>query len=221
MISFTHKEKRIEVKLMKDIGIYIKEILDEENKSQRWLAEQLEIKEATVSAWIKGVSTPRTKSIPKIADALGVKVDRLIWGENYPKFNEKSSSASLQILGYSSCGFGTENNGEVTDYFEIPSDLIKGSPNDYFCVYAEGNSMIDAHIPSGALMIFKKQIEALDGVILACMVNNEAYTKRYRQIGTLPMLFSENSREDYEPIVITKDTEFSVHGKLEKVIIDF
>ena len=208
------------------IGERIRKLRESKNMTQTELAETLGMKTyTTVSKWESDDNFPKGKDIARLSSYFNVSSDYILGLESFENKKEQKESNviyyNVPILGYSSCGFGTENNGEVTDYFEIPSDLIKGSPDDYFCVYAEGNSMIDAHIPSGALMIFKKQIEALDGVILACMVNNEAYTKRYRQIGTLPMLFSENSREDYEPIVITKDTEFSVHGKLEKVIIDF
>lgn len=56
----------------------LKIVLAEEQKSNKWLAEQLGKDQATISKWVTNSSQPDLKNILRIAKALNVDVARLL-----------------------------------------------------------------------------------------------------------------------------------------------
>ncbi len=56
----------------------LKIVLAEQNKTGKWLAEQLEKNEATVSRWCSNSSQPSLEMLLKIADVLKIDVRELI-----------------------------------------------------------------------------------------------------------------------------------------------
>ena len=56
----------------------LKIVLAEEQKSNKWLAEQLGKDQATISKWVTNASHPDLKNLLRIAKALNVDVARLL-----------------------------------------------------------------------------------------------------------------------------------------------
>lgn len=56
----------------------LKIVLAEEQKSNKWLAEQLGKDQATISRWVTNASQPDLKNLLRIAKALNVDVARLL-----------------------------------------------------------------------------------------------------------------------------------------------
>ena len=56
----------------------LKIVLAEEQKSNKWLAEQLGKDQATISKWVTNASQPDIKNLLRIAKALNVDVARLL-----------------------------------------------------------------------------------------------------------------------------------------------
>ena len=56
----------------------LKVVLAEEQKSNKWLAEQLGKDQATISKWVTNASQPYLKNLLRIAKALNVDVARLL-----------------------------------------------------------------------------------------------------------------------------------------------
>ena len=56
----------------------VKIVLAEEQKSNKWLAEQLGKDQATISKWVTNSSQPDLKNLLRIAKALNVDVARLL-----------------------------------------------------------------------------------------------------------------------------------------------
>ncbi|NPD92189.1 MULTISPECIES: helix-turn-helix transcriptional regulator [Bacteroidales] len=63
----------------------IKVVLVEQNKTGKWLAEQLQKNEATISRWCSNTSQPSLEMLVKIANVLKIDVRELI----NPSNNEK------------------------------------------------------------------------------------------------------------------------------------
>lgn len=59
----------------------LKIVLAEEQKSNKWLAEQLGKDQATISKWVTNASQPDLKNLLRIAKALEVDVARLLNAE--------------------------------------------------------------------------------------------------------------------------------------------
>lgn len=111
------------------------------------------------------------------------------------------------------CGDGLFNDEDIIEYISLP--LGKG---EYFCQYAKGDSMINANINDGDLLVFRKDNIPQDNKIgCFCIDNNVAVCKKYRNINGEIVLVSAN--DDFLPIKIDNTNEcFRQVGILVKII---
>lgn len=56
----------------------LKVVLVEKNLSSRWLAEKLDVNEATVSRWCTNDAQPKLKTLVRIAEVIEVKISDLL-----------------------------------------------------------------------------------------------------------------------------------------------
>ena len=82
----------------------------------------------------------------------------------------------IPILGKIACGNLSEAIQENDEYFPI-SETVLGS-GEFFVLTANGDSMIDAGIEDGDLIIIRKQNTADTGQIVLALVGNETTLKR-------------------------------------------
>jgi repressor LexA len=95
-------------------------------------------------------------------------------------FTQKISNdetALVGLVGNIACGepmFAEEN---IEEYFRLPIALI--GKGNFFLLRANGNSMIDAGINDGDLVLVRQQNYADAGQIIVALVENETTLKRY------------------------------------------
>ena len=118
------------------------------------------------------------------------------------------------------CGDGGFNEDNILEYVPVPSKGLS-NPDNYFCQIADGNSMIDAGIDNGDLLVFEKVNRIDTGSIgCFCVDENTAMCKKYTVVNNIVMLMPMNS--DYEPVIVDPlDSCFRCIGRLRKVIKDF
>lgn len=116
-----------------------------------------------------------------------------------------------------SCGSGGFVGDNIIDYVSLPSNLF--SPKkEYFAQYAHGDSMINANINDGDLVIFEKTSSVTNGMIgCFCVDDNIATCKRLSISDGQIILLPENP--SYNPIIANVET-FKCIGKLAFVIND-
>lgn len=85
-----------------------------------------------------------------------------------------------------------------------------------FLLKIDGESMRDAGIDEGDLVIIKPQNHADPNDIVVAMLDGEATVKRFLKDGDRVVLKPENP--DMKPIVVNKDREFSIIGKVISII---
>ncbi|SHN48405.1 repressor LexA [Butyrivibrio hungatei DSM 14810] len=84
---------------------------------------------------------------------------------------------SVALLGSVSCGVPTLEEEYAEEFISLPVSMFgKGT---FFMLRASGESMIDAGISTGDLVLVRKQSEAKDGDIVVALVENENTLKRY------------------------------------------
>ena len=101
------------------------------------------------------------------------------------------------------------------DYIEGPLDLNRHlikHPVATFYVRVAGDSMIDAGIHPGSILVVDRAVEADDGDIVIARVNNELCVKRLRIDAGRVWLMPENGL--YEPIQVTEGMDFEVWGRV-------
>lgn len=89
-------------------------------------------------------------------------------------------------------------------------DMLVRRPESTYCVRVSGDSMIDAGILSGDVLIVEKRSEARHGQIVIAAVNGEFTVKRYSIEGDRIRLLAENA--NYQAIDITPAVHFQLWG---------
>lgn len=84
---------------------------------------------------------------------------------------------SVALLGTVSCGVPTLEEEYAEEYVSLPVSMFGNGT--FFLLRANGESMIDAGIAPGDLVLVRKQSEAMDGDIVVALVGNENTLKRY------------------------------------------
>ena len=105
------------------------------------------------------------------------------------------------------------------DYIEKKLDLnehLIDHPSATFFVKVKGDSMINAGIFSGDMLIVDRSKEATNNKIIVAVVNGEFTVKRLRKHFDKVTLMPENP--NYRPIEITDTTDFEVWGVVVHVI---
>ena len=80
----------------------------------------------------------------------------------------------------------------------------------------KGDSMIDAGLSDGDLLIIDKSLEPKDGKIAVCFIDGEFTVKRIKITNKCIYLVAEN--KNYKPIKVTDDNDFLIWGIVTTVI---
>ena len=118
------------------------------------------------------------------------------------------------------CGNGGFVDENIIDMIPVPSKGLNVSSN-YFAQYAKGESMKDAGINDGDLLVFERT-DKIDNNVIGCFCidDNVATCKKYKEMNGIMMLQPMNI--EFEPIIIDPlKRNIRCIGKLKKVIKDF
>ena len=85
--------------------------------------------------------------------------------------------AQTAIVGSVPCGSPQYEEENIEEYISLPTAIF--GKGDFFILRASGNSMIEAGIDDGDLVVVKKQIYADDGDIVVALVDNQNTLKRF------------------------------------------
>ncbi|MGE5362966.1 MAG: transcriptional repressor LexA [Bacteroidota bacterium] len=85
-----------------------------------------------------------------------------------------------------------------------------------FALRVKGDSMINAGIFEGDLVIVSPRSEAYNGEIVIAQLGDEATVKRFERKGNEVFLIAENTR--YKPIIVKEREDFSIIGKVVGVL---
>ena len=91
------------------------------------------------------------------------------------KLNKDTSQTA--IVGSVPCGSPQYEEENIEEYVSLPTAIF--GKGDFFILRASGQSMIEAGIDDGDLVVVKKQVEANDGDIVVALVDNQNTLKRY------------------------------------------
>lgn len=89
----------------------------------------------------------------------------------------------------------------IEDTFPVPVEYLENSPS--FILKIKGDSMINAGILDGDLVIVKQQGTAVNGDIVVALIEDEATVKTFYRERDLIRLQPEN--DNYEPIIVYDD----------------
>lgn len=165
------------------------------------IAESVGVSEATVQRWEKGhIRTLRHENLVKLAETLRMKPAELM-GWDAPEVLatkvDKQEPYFAPIVGAIPAGYPAVALEDIEGYAPIQYK----NEGDYFFLRVSGDSMINAGINNGDLVLIRRQTFANPGQIVACRVDgDEATLKRFKPQGNTVILMPENSA--YDPTVV-------------------
>jgi len=110
----------------------------------------------------------------------------------------------------------------ASDFLDLSIDLNKElikHPNATFYGRVKGDSMKNAGISEGDLLVIDKSLEPVNGKIAVCFIDGEFTVKRIKIAKNACWLMPEN--DDYKPIKVTEDNDFIIWGIVIHLIKSF
>uniref|UniRef100_UPI0038B265CE LexA family protein n=1 Tax=Crenobacter luteus TaxID=1452487 RepID=UPI0038B265CE len=94
--------------------------------------------------------------------------------------------------------------------------LLVERPQATFLVTVQGDSMVNAGIHDGDLLLVDRSIEARPGKVVVAVIDGELTVKRLERDGERVWLMPENPA--YRPIPVPEDAAFFIWGVVTNVI---
>ena len=132
----------------------------------------------------------------------------------------KRATIKLPVLGAVSCGIPKYAEENIKEYVQVPASWF--GIGEFFALRADGQSMINAGIDDGDLVIIRKQEYAEPGQIIVALIDNEDATlKRYRPRGDGQYidLVPENDKFKVRTVDLSCET-LIIQGVAVKVLKD-
>ena len=204
----------------------IKYYMDLNNKSRNDMCEALGFKYSTFTDWVNGKKYPRIDKIEMIANYFGIEKSDLVEKRDKPLPEGAipyvpEPMVNVPLVGSVNCGTPLFAEDNIEGYIPTPeSDLQTGET--YFWLRAKGDSMINAGIHHGDLLLIRQQADVDNGDIAVVAVNgDEATLKRVKKQENALILQPENPA--CEPkIFVGKDMEnIHIRGRLMQLRKEF
>lgn len=157
-----------------------------------------------LSALVKAGAIRRDPSKPRAIEVLGSP-------ERVPASSEETRDVPL--VGRIAAGSPVLATEDIEDIYPLPESLVGAGP--VFMLRVKGDSMVDAGILDGDLVVVRRQPDAQDGDMVAAMVEGEEATVKrlYRRDGRV-VLHAEN--EAYPDMIF--ENEVAILGKVVSVL---
>lgn len=121
----------------------------------------------------------------------------------------------LPVMGRIAAGVPIEAISEVSHHVAVPGQMLSGSGHHY-ALEVKGDSMIDAGINDGDIVVIRETQTAQNGdIVVALVEGQEATLKRFRRKGAAIALEAANPA--YETRVF-RDDQVKVQGRLVGLI---
>ncbi|WP_142661286.1 transcriptional repressor LexA [Paracoccus laeviglucosivorans] len=125
------------------------------------------------------------------------------------------SAVDLPVMGRIAAGVPIEAISEVSHHIAVPGTMLAGKERHY-ALEVKGDSMIEAGINDGDVVVIREQDTADNGdIIVALVEGSEATLKRYRRKGG--MIALEAANPVYETRVLPEE-KVRVQGRLVGLI---
>ena len=189
------------------------------------LADKLSLTEQAISMYERNERRPNFEKLEEIADFFNIDMNYLLgksiiknsYTHEFGEITLDKLIRKIPLYDLISCGTGGFVDDNIIDYVSLPASMFSAK-KEYFAQYAKGDSMINANINDGDLVIFEKTSSVTNGMIgCFCIDDNTATCKRLSMTNGQIILLPENP--SYNPIIANVET-FKCIGKLAFVIND-
>ena len=203
----------------------LRELRNEKKMTMKDLADKLSLTEQAISMYERNERRPNFEKLEEIADFFNIDMNYLLgksiiknsYTHEFGEITLDKLIRKIPLYDLISCGTGGFVDDNIIDYVSLPASMFSAR-KEYFAQYAKGDSMTNANINDGDLVIFEKTSTITNGMIgCFCIDENTATCKRLSISNGQIILLPENP--SYSPIIVSVES-FKCIGKLAFVIND-
>lgn len=124
-------------------------------------------------------------------------------------------TVDVPIVGIVSCGnpiFAEEN---IEGYLPVSTTIAEPS-SKYFLLKVSGDSMDEAGINNGDLVLIRQQSVAKEGDKVVALIDDDATIKEFHRSGDVVVLKPRSSNNSHKPIIL--DSDFRIQGVVVRTI---
>jgi len=124
---------------------------------------------------------------------------------------------SIPVFASAGCGSPSVIAERTFDeYINVSSDFTEGKKDSLYVIRAIGESMIDAGIEDGDLILVEMTQDVGSNDLVVAIINDTAVIKKISFANNAVILNPVSSDPQYQPIILQKD--FLIFGKVIRVI---
>jgi len=124
-------------------------------------------------------------------------------------------ATELPVMGRIAAGTPIEAISEISHHVAVPGSMLAGA-GEHYALEVRGDSMIEAGINDGDIVVIREQTTANNGdIVVALVEGHEATLKRFRRLRD--MIALEAANPAYETRVL-RDDQVKVQGRLVGLI---
>ena len=127
----------------------------------------------------------------------------------YLSTNDIARTVAVPLVGSISCGGALLAEENVEAYIPVSTSLITAG-HKYFLLRAVGDSMNEAGIQPGDLVLVKQQNIAETGQKVVALIDDDATLKEFQHKGNVVALVPRSSNSKHKPIILEHD--FKIQG---------
>lgn len=198
----------------------LKKIRKRKKVSQKQLASALDVGQSCIANWEAGIRDPKLTDIVKLSTYLDVSTNQLTGTLKMGAFsvlkNDTTQTNKMPLFtSQVSAGFPSPADDYIENRLDLNDLLIKNPPATFF-VKVTGESMIDAGINDGDILIVDKSKKVTNNNIVIAVLNGELTVKRIEKTKNKLYLVPENPA--FPKIEVTDGMELVIWGVVTNVI---
>jgi repressor LexA len=124
-------------------------------------------------------------------------------------------TVDVPLVGTAPCGRPLLAEENIEALIPVSTSLAR-PPHRYFLLRASGDSMTEAGIEDGALVLVRQQPTATNGAVVVALIDDEATIKEFHRSPTVIVLRPRSRNRVHRPVVLTDD--FQIQGVVVSAI---
>jgi len=115
---------------------------------------------------------------------------------------ESVQTVNVPLVGTVTCGAPILAQENIEAMIPVSTGLAKPGSR-YFMLRAKGDSMNEAGINNGDLILVRQQSTAENGQPVVALIDDEATVKIFNQTGAIVTLMARSTNKNHQPIIVT------------------
>lgn len=120
-----------------------------------------------------------------------------------------AQTVNVPVVGTASCGSPNLATENIEGYIPVSISLAKQG-GKYFLLHAKGDSMNEAGINDGDLVLVRQQNIAHEGDRVIALIDGEATIKEFHKTNDVVLLKPKSTNSAHKPIIL--EEEFQIQG---------